>query len=399
MGMKRRDISAPMNIEQLKRQYDFWRGEENDDIDLSNKQDLLVSGVNIKTINNESLLGGGNIEINGTGGSAGKDGISATHSWNGTILTITSASGTSSADLKGDKGDIGLSGANGKDGVDGYTPIKGVDYFDGEQGPQGEKGEQGLKGDDGEDGYTPVKGVDYWTESDINEIKSYVDNEIANAQLGGGEVDLSDYATTEYVDSQDEILNNVIKSNRADVAQQLANISNKISQLYPIGSVYMTSTNENPSSYLGGTWELIDKEFIPTYGAATVTKTSSAESVTVNYERAGHTIVLHVSVVNNGQVDDDTSNFGTIDWTSIGLSANAGYSMNFSAWTDGGNCVAMMRITYAGIINSYDVIPDNYISDGQTINADCTMSVVPSKMADEACNKFYWQRVEEVVEE
>lgn len=35
----------------------------------------------------------------------GKDGVSATHSWNGTTLTITSASGTSSADLKGDKGD------------------------------------------------------------------------------------------------------------------------------------------------------------------------------------------------------------------------------------------------------------------------------------------------------
>lgn len=37
----------------------------------------------------------------------GKDGTSATHSWNGTTLTITSASGTSSADLKGAKGDKG----------------------------------------------------------------------------------------------------------------------------------------------------------------------------------------------------------------------------------------------------------------------------------------------------
>ena len=44
----------------------------------------------------------------------GKDGISATHSWNGTVLTITSASGTSSADLKGEKGD---------------KPVKGTDYF------------------------------------------------------------------------------------------------------------------------------------------------------------------------------------------------------------------------------------------------------------------------------
>ena len=35
----------------------------------------------------------------------GKDGVSVTHEWNGTELTVTSASGTSSADLKGDKGD------------------------------------------------------------------------------------------------------------------------------------------------------------------------------------------------------------------------------------------------------------------------------------------------------
>ncbi len=40
----------------------------------------------------------------------GADGISATHSWNGTVLTVTSASGTSSADLKGEKGDVGPAG-------------------------------------------------------------------------------------------------------------------------------------------------------------------------------------------------------------------------------------------------------------------------------------------------
>lgn len=44
----------------------------------------------------------------------GKDGVSATHSWKDTTLTITSASGTSSADLKGEKGD---------------TPVRGTDYW------------------------------------------------------------------------------------------------------------------------------------------------------------------------------------------------------------------------------------------------------------------------------
>lgn len=65
----------------------------------------------------------------GTNGKNGTNGVSATHSWNGTTLTITSASGTSSADLKGDKGDKGDKGADGKKGDNGYTPVKGVDYW------------------------------------------------------------------------------------------------------------------------------------------------------------------------------------------------------------------------------------------------------------------------------
>lgn len=62
----------------------------------------------------------------GAQGAKGADGTPATHRWSGTTLYITSASGTSFANLKGDKGDAGQAGANGKDG---YTPVKGVDYF------------------------------------------------------------------------------------------------------------------------------------------------------------------------------------------------------------------------------------------------------------------------------
>ena len=40
-----------------------------------------------------------------------------THEFNGTILTITSDSGTSSVDLKGGKGDTGPRGAQGPAGV------------------------------------------------------------------------------------------------------------------------------------------------------------------------------------------------------------------------------------------------------------------------------------------
>lgn len=50
----------------------------------------------------------------GKDGTNGKDGVSCTHSWEGTTLTITSASGTSSADLQGPQGNPGDPGLPAK---------------------------------------------------------------------------------------------------------------------------------------------------------------------------------------------------------------------------------------------------------------------------------------------
>ena len=76
----------------------------------------------------------------GRDGTDGRDGVSATHEWNGTTLTITSASGTSSANLKGEPGRDGADGAPGKDGADGAP---------------GAQGAPGTPGKDGKDGVTP----------------------------------------------------------------------------------------------------------------------------------------------------------------------------------------------------------------------------------------------------
>lgn len=48
--------------------------------------------------------------LKGEDGVIGKDGMSVTHKWDGTTLSITSASGTSSVNLKGEKGDTGSRG-------------------------------------------------------------------------------------------------------------------------------------------------------------------------------------------------------------------------------------------------------------------------------------------------
>lgn len=56
-------------------------------------------------------------------GANGIDGTSTTHSWDGTILTITSSSGTSSADLKGDTGADGTKWHSGTAVTADNTPI------------------------------------------------------------------------------------------------------------------------------------------------------------------------------------------------------------------------------------------------------------------------------------
>lgn len=82
--------------------------------------------------------------------------ITTTQIQNGVQIDTTSKEGvTSSTEV-----------VNGVDGKDGYTPVKGVDYFDGKDGTNGV------------DGKTPVKGTDYYTEADKQEMVNLVLKEI-----------------------------------------------------------------------------------------------------------------------------------------------------------------------------------------------------------------------------
>ena len=56
--------------------------------------------------------------------------MSCTHSWDGTVLTVTSASGTSSADLQGPQGEQGETGPAGADGTT-FTPASPLTLSDG----------------------------------------------------------------------------------------------------------------------------------------------------------------------------------------------------------------------------------------------------------------------------
>ena len=84
----------------------------------------------------------------GAPGEDGSDGVSCTHSWSGSVLTVTSASGTSSADLRGPKGDAFTYADFTAEQLEG---LRGEDGADGAPGADGQDGAPGADGQDGAD--------------------------------------------------------------------------------------------------------------------------------------------------------------------------------------------------------------------------------------------------------
>jgi hypothetical protein len=148
--------------------------------------------------------------------------------------------------LKGDKGDTGLKGDTGEKGDtgdNGYTPIFGVDYFNGSQGIQGEKGD---KGDAGTTNYNllenlPDLGI-YWTGTNYNSSywtgtnynSSYWTGTNYNSSYWTGTNYNSSYLTSSYNATYDA--------------------KPTLSQIYPVGSVYISVSSTSPETLFGGSW-------------------------------------------------------------------------------------------------------------------------------------------------
>lgn len=161
-----------------------------------------------------------------------------------------------------------------------------------------------------------------------------------------------------------------------------------------VGDIIITSTNTDPATTYGGTWELIDKEFSSASGSnnAHTNNTTNTTNATVNWSRAGHTINLEIGITNKVQIKDADLVFVTLKKDVLGVT-NLPHTIDFCGYTDAGNCMVMFHIHYSnGNVYSCDIIPDSYVSVGNWVDGFVSFVVPQNLMLDSACNKFYWKR-------
>ena len=193
--------------------------------------------------------------------------------------------------------------------------------------------------------------------------------------------------------------NGVTKGNAETFEKLQDNIENAISD---IGSVVITSTNTNPSSRLGGTWELIDKEF--SWWAVyweddntnnPFTKTTNTSKCNVGIVRVGHEIRLRVEITTNVALSENVVDLGTLNLEKLGITTLSNSIMQIPCFSDAGNGVANITLSATGNVSSYDAITKDgthSLAKSSSIVLNAILNSYPNAMVDSSCNKFYWKR-------
>jgi hypothetical protein len=173
--------------------------------------------------------------------------------------------------------------------------------------------------------------------------------------------------------------------------------------MYPVGSVYVTSTNSNPSSYLGGTWECFDKELrgkvfdsTSTSGFWTYNSTNTESDSQVYAYREGHIIHMRFDIHTKVDMGESTYNLGTLDYEYMGFGSFPYSAIYAAATSDGGNAVGYCRLDYSsGVLQMVDVNPKtdgNLLAAGSWLYLILEMPITSNAMYDDAVDRFHWKR-------
>ena len=221
--------------------------------------------------------------------------------------------------------------------------------------------------------------------------------------------------------SQNAVQNKVVKAYVDGLESSITeNTTNNVTEkAFPVNSVVITSENVNPSERLGGEWELFDKEFREQTTATTDAGNNTLEddyfkmstpfsSLRVTTKRIGHTVSISANAyvkenLTTSQTDKipvcDFS-FKNLGFDKLAENADKRY-IYFVGYIDATTkAIVMMNIDlHSGKLYIADIInaeKENTINKSDNITFSFDIDVQTDKMFDEACNKFYWKKKQEI---
>ena len=172
---------------------------------------------------------------------------------------------------------------------------------------------------------------------------------------------------------------------------------------YPVGSIYTTSTNTNPGTWLGGTWTLIDKSYkyqwITSGFTFNSTNIGGGDFVAIPH---GHSIAFRLNWTFKIAVSDSEIEIGTLTKTSVGITAtSSGYLVFPVAFNDMYNAIGQGAFNFANdttaLFKTYDWV--TRATSYPAVNADNSSYVYfvyvargQSEMIDSFCDQFVWKR-------
>ena len=232
--------------------------------------------------------------------------------------------------------------------------------------------------------------VDGLSLDDTNKILSANQGLILNESINVLNTNLANNKTT--IEERIDTTNTKITTN----TNNISSFTTWKNSLYPVGSVYVTSTNKAPT--FGGTWTLIDKKFTPFNSYSTTNGTfftinSTNTSAHATYVmREDHILRIRSTITTKVAFNDNTFEMGTFDFADLGI-GNLTYQTYTIGYSDGGNVMNILNIVNdTGVLNHYDIVGADSLAASSKIQFDVIVPIHYTQMVDAKCNRFYWKR-------
>lgn len=172
---------------------------------------------------------------------------------------------------------------------------------------------------------------------------------------------------------------------------------------HPVGSVICMSSNTNPSTTLGGTWTLVDKELSyrwhDLYASGGWSATYATAQTTAGARIGGHAMDIRLELTTTTALSDSTIELGYINPNALGITEFPLVYRYVPFSYDGGgvrDVVGQTVITNAGRITVEDIWnADNghTYASGSNLALIYHFSSIPfNYMLDSYCDKFYFKR-------